>query len=66
MLGILHSEKDLEKFVRVPDLEEFQNPGGKIEFLFESNIDRNIVLCIRLQHCGRNWNKWGQFPVFKR
>lgn len=34
MLGVLHSEKDLEKFVRVPDLQGFQNPGGKIELIY--------------------------------
>lgn len=34
MLGILHSEKGLEKIVRLPDLEGFQNPGGNIELLY--------------------------------
>ena len=34
LAGDTWGEKDLEKFVRVPDLQGFQNPGGKIELIY--------------------------------
>lgn len=38
MLNILRSEKDLEEeFVRVPDLQGFHNPGGKIKLIRTEN-----------------------------